>query len=188
MSWVRKRMGRLLRVRLEVEVEARRASVHRRVIVLRIERKREEAVDDAPIFWAIRERHSADEGRVLGEERLFAAVGAALDANADYVRLAGHFRPGVSVDARGIKAKRRSERPPRLIRSVNSSVVAMITDGAAFPPDVCLARVPGRLSRANEPHGRPANYPRFDVRQGPGERQRDQRVSEHGARSSAPAS
>ena len=47
MPWVRKRMGRLLRVGLEVEEKARRTSVHRRVIVLRIERKREEAVDDA---------------------------------------------------------------------------------------------------------------------------------------------
>ena len=187
MPWEPKRMGRLLRVRLEVEAEPRRTSVHRRVIPNRVERKREEAVDD-DVVRPLQERDGADKRRILGEKRLLAAVGAPLDANADYVRPAGHVRPSVSVDARGIKAKRRSEPPPRLIRSVNSSVVAMITDGAASPPDVArLARVPGRPSRTNEPHGRPANNPCFDVRQGPGERQRDQLVSEHGGRSSVPS-
>ena len=67
-------MGRLLRVGLEVEVEASRTSIHRRVIPFRFERKREEAVDDAPTR-AIRERHGADKRRVLGEEHLLAAVG-----------------------------------------------------------------------------------------------------------------
>ena len=38
-------MGLLLRVRLEVEEEARRTSVHRRVIAARLERKREETVE-----------------------------------------------------------------------------------------------------------------------------------------------